>query len=120
MKPYYDHAGITIYHGDCLDVLPDLEMVHCTVTSPPYGTIREYGGIGTFDFEWRETIDWLYSCTRSGGVVVWNVADQVIDGSESGLSFRQAMRAMQCGFLLHDTMIYCKEGVSFPDSNRYL
>ncbi len=22
MKPYYEHAGITIYHGDCRDVLP--------------------------------------------------------------------------------------------------
>ena len=25
MKPYYSHAGITIYHGDCRDVLPKLE-----------------------------------------------------------------------------------------------
>jgi DNA modification methylase len=22
MKPYYEHAGITIYHGDALDILP--------------------------------------------------------------------------------------------------
>ena len=25
MKPYYEHAGITIYHGDCREVLPDLQ-----------------------------------------------------------------------------------------------
>ncbi len=24
MKPYYDHAGITIFHGDCREVLPSL------------------------------------------------------------------------------------------------
>ena len=99
-------------------MLPDLEMVHCTVTSPPYGAIREYGG--AFDFEWREVIAWLYHRTLEGGVVMWNVADQVIDGSESGLSFRHALRAMECGFRLHDTMIYCKEGVTYPDANRYL
>jgi hypothetical protein len=25
MKPYYEHAGITIYHGDCREVLPQLQ-----------------------------------------------------------------------------------------------
>ena len=28
MKPYYDHAGITIYHGDCRDVLSGLAFHH--------------------------------------------------------------------------------------------
>ena len=36
MVPYYDHAGITIYHGDCRDVLPDV-TADCVVTDPPYG-----------------------------------------------------------------------------------
>lgn len=39
MKPYYEHGGITIYHGDCRDVLPTLESdsVDVIVTDPPYG-----------------------------------------------------------------------------------
>ncbi len=36
MKPYYDHDGITIYHGDCRDVLP-LVSADVLVTDPPYG-----------------------------------------------------------------------------------
>ena len=36
MEPYYEHAGITIYHGDCLDVLPTLEAVDHVITDPPY------------------------------------------------------------------------------------
>lgn len=36
MKPYYDHAGIVIYHGDCRNVLPKLAF-DCVVTDPPYG-----------------------------------------------------------------------------------
>ena len=24
MKPYYDHAGITIYHGDAREMLPGI------------------------------------------------------------------------------------------------
>jgi site-specific DNA-methyltransferase (adenine-specific) len=35
-KPYYEHAGVTIYHGDCRDVLPYLEA-DALVTDPPYG-----------------------------------------------------------------------------------
>jgi site-specific DNA-methyltransferase (adenine-specific) len=37
VRPYYEHAGITIYHGDCREVLPTLAPVDATVTDPPYG-----------------------------------------------------------------------------------
>jgi len=37
MKPYYEHAGITIYHGDCREILPELEKVDLVLTDPPYG-----------------------------------------------------------------------------------
>ncbi len=37
MKPYYEHAGITIYHGDCRDVLPTLPPIDAVITDPPYG-----------------------------------------------------------------------------------
>ncbi len=37
MKPYYDHAGITIYHGDCREILPQLPKVDLVLTDPPYG-----------------------------------------------------------------------------------
>lgn len=36
MKPYYEHKGITIYHGDCRDILPSL-AADVVVTDPPYG-----------------------------------------------------------------------------------
>lgn len=37
MKPYYEEAGITIYHGDCREVLPLLRCVDLVLTDPPYG-----------------------------------------------------------------------------------
>jgi len=40
MKPYYEHAGITIYHGDCMDVLPVLGMSDLLLTDPPYGICK--------------------------------------------------------------------------------
>jgi site-specific DNA-methyltransferase (adenine-specific) len=36
MTPYYDDGQSTIYHADCLDVLPMLTDVGLVLTSPPY------------------------------------------------------------------------------------
>lgn len=37
MTPYYEHAGITIYHGDCREFLPNLPPIDLVLTDPPYG-----------------------------------------------------------------------------------
>jgi len=39
---------------------------------------------------------------------VWIVGDATVKGSETGTSFRQALYAIECGFNLHDTMIFQK------------
>ena len=36
MKPYYEQDGITIYHGDCREILPTL-TADVLITDPPYG-----------------------------------------------------------------------------------
>src|SRR5215472_18640166 len=36
MKPYYEEAGITIFLGDCQEVLPELEPTDHVITDPPY------------------------------------------------------------------------------------
>lgn len=37
LKPYYQNELVTIYHGDCLEILPELEPVDLVLTDPPYG-----------------------------------------------------------------------------------
>lgn len=37
MQPYYEHAGITIYHGDCRLLLQEMPQVDAVITDPPYG-----------------------------------------------------------------------------------
>jgi site-specific DNA-methyltransferase (adenine-specific) len=79
--------------------------IQLTVTSPPYDNLRKYNGF-TWDFEAvaRE----LYRVTKPGGVVVWVVGDSTVKGDETCTSFRQALYFRDCGFRLHDTMIYHK------------
>lgn len=104
--------------GDNVEVLrefPD-ECIDLTVTSPPYDNLRTYNG---FDWDFEALAKELYRVTKRGGIVVWVVNDATINGSETGTSFRQALYFKEIGFRLHDTMIYEKVGLSFPDSNRY-
>ena len=49
----------------------------------------------------------------------WIVGDATLDGSETGTSFRQMLGFMDVGFGLHDTMIYHKNGASYPSQIRY-
>ena len=109
--------------GDCLEMMKDIEsgVVDLTVTSPPYDNLRTYNGNNDLWCEhvWKSVIKNLYRLTKDGGVVVWVVGDATIKGSETGTSFKQALWAMECGFNLHDTMIWKKSACRFPEVNRY-
>lgn len=97
------------YNMDCIEGMKMLDdcSIDLTVTSPPYDNLRDYNG---YTFDWKATIKELFRITKQCGVVVWVVNDETVDGSESGTSFKQALYAMDCGFNLHDTMIWSKWG----------
>lgn len=105
--------------GDSAKLLKDIPdiSVDLVVTSPPYDGLRDYNGY-SFDFE--TIAKELTRVLRPGGVIVWVVGDATVDGSETGTSFRQALYFKDiCGLRIHDTMIYQKCGISFPESARY-
>ena len=113
-----------IFNENCLETMSRMEdnFIDLTVTSPPYDNLRTYND--NIDEAWGEDV-WkpiikeLYRVTKEGGVVVWVVGDATIDGSETGVSFQQALWAKECGFNIHDTMIYAKKQVAFPEQVRY-
>lgn len=109
----------SIYQGDNVGMLKQHVLdasIDLTVTSPPYDSLRDYKG-HTWDFD--ELLKELKRVTKPGGIVMWNVADQVVNGSETGTSFRQALKFIDSGWRLHDTMVYEKANFSNPSSNRY-
>ncbi len=67
MKPYYEHAGITIYHGDCREVLPMVgdNSADLIITDPPYGV--------NFKSGWRQE---SFMCIE--GDHSTEISDQVI------------------------------------------
>ena len=119
----YKDENMWLMLGDCIERMKELPdgSIDLTVTSPPYDNLRNYNGNIKLwgEHVWKAAIKDLYRVTKDGGVVVWVVADATIKGSETGTSFKQALWAMECGFRLHDTMIYEKINPLPVRANRY-
>ena len=116
----------------CIDGMTsmDANSVDLVVTSPPYDNLREYNNkdISIFKESWsfsifKEVAAQLSRVLKAGGVIMWNVNDATIDGSETGSSFEQALYfKKECGLNLHDTMFYGKKTTTYPagkNSVRY-
>lgn len=106
-----------LHLGDCvvgMRTLPDA-CIPLTVTSPPYGDLRKYGG-HPFDFE--AVAHELWRVTAPGGVVVWVVADHVDGGSETGAVCRQQLQFQDLGFRVHDKLVMAKN-YRFTHTTRY-
>jgi len=126
---YFETDDGILYCNDVVEQLfqfPD-ESIDLVVTSPPYDNLRYYSTKNEKELEdiwnfekFKVVAKELYRIMKKGGVVVWVVGDATIKGSETGNSFRQALYFKdECGFRLHDTMIYEKSTSPFPMHNRY-
>ena len=125
---YFQTRNGILYRGDCLETLRSFpsEIIDLTVSSPPYDNLRYYStkneeelkNIWNFK-KFKIVAKELYRITKKGGIVVWVVGDATINGSETGNSFRQALYFKdECGFNLHDTMIYEKNSCAYPASKK--
>lgn len=117
-----------IHLGNSVDIMCEMpdNCIDLVLTSPPYDSLRTYKGKITdekydehFSFPFVDMAKELYRITKDGGIVVWVVNDQIVNGGESGNSFRQALKFQEIGFKIYDTMIYHKNGAPFPESARY-
>lgn len=117
-----------IHLGNSVDIMREMpdSFIDLTISSPPYDLMRTYKGKITdekydehFSFPFVDMAKELYRITKDGGIVVWVVNDQIVNGGESGNSFRQALKFQEIGFKIYDTMIYHKNGAPFPESARY-
>ena len=101
----------TIICGDNCEVMRTLpsESIDLVVTSPPYDNLRTYSAGKSMSKLWdfEGVAQQLWRVIKPGGVVVWVVADATVNGSETGTSFRQALRFMEIGFRL-ETMVWDK------------
>lgn len=110
------------YHLNCIAGMEKLddECIDLVVTSPPYDQLRTYNDSSKWSMEvFYSVAAQLNRVLKPGGVIMWNVNDATVDGSETGSSFRQALHFKDvCGLRLHDTMIYEKTGIAFASGAK--
>lgn len=106
IKPYYEEPNITIYNGDCLEVMKELpdQSIDCVITSPPYNmrlrirngeyTQREMGAHFSkkyTDFNDALPMEEYYKfhsialkeMLRISPIVFWNI--QIVTGSKEAI-----------------------------------
>ena len=108
----------TIYNMDCIEGMRKLgsKTIDMVITSPPYDNLRNYNG---YSYDADGVITELYRVLKDGGVVIWITSDAVVNGGETGTSFRTALKFIDSGFLLNDTMIYAKNNPMPQNGSRY-
>jgi adenine-specific DNA-methyltransferase len=75
-KPYHEEPAVTIYHGDCREIVPMLGKFDLILTDPPYGKVK-----GEFDHQWtnrpamledcREWLEMMVGAMRSNATLYW-------------------------------------------------
>lgn len=131
MKPYYQDKYAIIYHGDCLELLPEMPKVDLVLTSPPYNIGKEYETV----MPWPEYYKWIHEflkmslfALKSGGILALNLPKEVKHTKEQIEEYgRRVEKVGQkvdaicegVGFLPRETIVWAKGLEGLPISSRY-
>jgi site-specific DNA-methyltransferase (adenine-specific) len=112
MNPYYEHGGITIYHGDCREI--ELSSIPLVITSPPYNCGRDY--LSYDDSQevkkyWEFTREWMFRIYGSliiGGKLCLNITWWMSSRPKIDVPRKIKEIAEEIGFLFIDKIIWIK------------
>lgn len=131
MKPYYEDDAVTIYHGDCREVLPGItDGVELLVTDPPYSSggmqesAKSGGSIGTRS---SETIAYDNLSTRGyvrlmREVLRWcNQADEVFLFTDWRMWIESFDAVEAAGWRIRNMLVWDKVtmGMGMPWRNQH-
>jgi site-specific DNA-methyltransferase (adenine-specific) len=112
--PYYEQDGITIYHGDCREILPAIGSVDAVFTSPPYNCGMEYGGHDDaqpledyFSFV-ESAVHASANSLRPGGYLALNVPSWIGSRSEQVFAFDEYKSIAERHVPFEDLVIWAK------------
>lgn len=131
MTPYYDEDGITIYHGDCREVLPDLDCTFDVIaTDPPYssGGFQESGkSNGSVGTRGTETVQYDNLSTRGYRLLMrevlrWcNQADELFLFTDWRMWIEAFDAVEGAGWRVRNMLVWDKQqmGMGMPWRNQH-
>ena len=116
IEPLFNSQGVTIYHGDCRDVLPTLGEVDAVITSPPYAEQRGslYASVPADDYP-AFTVEWMNRLPlRPDGSVIINIRPHLRDGFVSDYVLRTRLALLAAGWGECEELIWHKTNSGGP------
>jgi DNA modification methylase len=130
MKPYYEQDGITIYHGDCREVLPEIGKADFVLTSPPYNCGKDYAD---HDDDWQlpdyfsfieDAVHAAANALNPGGYFALNVPSWIGSREDQVFAFDEYKDLLSRHVPFEDLIIWAKSPPNgtawgnFPTSPR--
>lgn len=104
ITPYFKNDNVTLYKGDCLEIMPELDIeFDACITDPPYGTTAcKWDSVIPFENMWKE----LERLVKKEGAIC-------LFGSEP---FSSLLRCSNIKMFKYDWIWDKKTGLGFLDS----
>ena len=107
IKPYYQDEWVTIYHGDCREILPELPKVDLVLTDPPYSTpvitsfgrkkVKNYGDLSIQKYYLESLEADINKLLKPSGAILFHC-----DDSYAGILFATFYHWHICQYLVWD------------------
>nr|MBC8186475.1 site-specific DNA-methyltransferase [candidate division KSB1 bacterium] len=118
MKPYYDKDGITIWNGNCLEVMKQLEdkSFNLVVTSPPYNIGKKYDELDSdsksnkdyFSFT-KEYLEGIYDLMKNDARFCLNIGYKVSTVKDGGIDYVDLLNEIKrIRYKIRETIIWVK------------
>ena len=129
-EPYYEADGVSLYQGDCVELLAGLpdESVALTVTSPPYNIGKEYERPLSLDDYLAWCAKWMaeiHRVTRPTGAFWLNLGYVPVEGKGKAVPLPYLLWDASPFFLIQEVVWHYGAGVSArkslsPRNEKYL
>jgi len=114
MKPYYETKLGRLYHGDCLEIMPEIEPVDLVLTDPPYNENFHYRGSNFVDYR-EDYFDFLKTVLSGANNILKNTGSVYF--KHSSRQINKIFPILESYFKFRNLIIWISNSQAHPKLN---